>query len=992
MFDSMLKAHCSPVKYTLKIILICIIFMCAIWPFGGALFAQEDEMAIQVSQLISEYRADRRGPYLDIKWFCDDSTMREAKDPCPDEIGGVQHARYKYPILTLRQKYHLFLDQILTGTEFYQFWDYPHHHSRVNQYLITDYLRGIDNGWILEKGQYYRGSKQIEDEKKWGQEFLEWLVSDQNRLSNNFLTIRQICRRLPHGEESKVLEDIRIYSMLLGNARPDFMDIRTRIHNDPQRSNLFDTQKWLDQYRAQLSEKELEYALLLLENLQSYYLTTGIEEVIRQMDQLPNSSQVCDGVYEFIEELNAPKSSTGQLGLQLLSEIRQAIESSKSPKDRVAYFDLSIVLENRLLSILSTAYSDVEKHLKVEGRTMLSSYRDHFCHLIEGVYGAGYIESWERDFLTKELDWLYGQKVNLKELSDYNQSVTKVLAWAISNLQSGFDEDLSLYRRFEPKVEGFLDNELRSTILLNYSQLLTAFKNHFNGLANVQRTYITGRGDEIIQGLNAGFAKGELVVITDKETIIEEDVTKIYAFHTPPKDLKPVAGILNVTEGNPLSHVQLLARNLGIPNAVLSGSLLEDLKKYNGQEVFYAVSPKGAVVLKLAAEMTEEETRLFEDKRQNQNRFHIPTDKLNLKPDTLLDLKHIRSSHSGKWCGPKAANLGQLKSFFPEHVVEGVVIPFGVFKDHMDQEIPGLGESYWTFLRRIFKDKERMKANNIDAKEIDCIVLQELGMLRDHILNMPLKPTLVRQLEKSFREVMGESLGKLPVFLRSDTNMEDLPNFSGAGLNLTLFNVVSKEKILHGIKQVWASPYSERSYQWRQQLLSNPEEVYPSILIIPSVNVDKSGVIITTGLGNGTKEDITVSFSKGVGGAVDGQMAETYLIRKNGYEQLVMPLRETKYRTIPPSGGSKFEYVKERQPLLNKGERRALKDMADKIKTTMDEVSRKDDVYDIELGILGEKLWLFQVRPFVENDESTAANYLSKIDPELSETLIDLDP
>ena len=92
------------------------------------------------------------------------------------------------------------------------------------------------------------------------------------------------------------------------------------------------------------------------------------------------------------------------------------------------------------------------------------------------------------------------------------------------------------------------------------------------------------------------------------------------------------------------------------------------------------------------------------------------------------------------------------------------------------------------------------------------------------------------------------------------------------------------------------------------------------------------------------------------------------------------------------SGGSKFEYVKERQPLLNKGERRALKDMADKIKTTMDEVSRKDDVYDIELGILGEKLWLFQVRPFVENDESTAANYLSKIDPELSEILIDLDP
>ena len=34
--------------------------------------------------------------------------------------------------------------------------------------------------------------------------------------------------------------------------------------------------------------------------------------------------------------------------------------------------------------------------------------------------------------------------------------------------------------------------------------------------------------------------------------------------------MKPVAGIASVSEGNLVSHVQLLARNLGIPNAVLS--------------------------------------------------------------------------------------------------------------------------------------------------------------------------------------------------------------------------------------------------------------------------------------------------------------------------------------------------------------------------------------------------------------------------------------
>jgi len=58
----------------------------------------------------------------------------------------------------------------------------------------------------------------------------------------------------------------------------------------------------------------------------------------------------------------------------------------------------------------------------------------------------------------------------------------------------------------------------------------------------------------------------------------------IYLMVHPPSNLKPVAGIATVTEGNSVSHVQLLARNLGIPNAVISEDLLRDLKKYQDQQ------------------------------------------------------------------------------------------------------------------------------------------------------------------------------------------------------------------------------------------------------------------------------------------------------------------------------------------------------------------------------------------------------------------------
>ena len=58
------------------------------------LTAQEFTTA-QIKKQIEDFKKDPRGPYQRIRWFCDDGTMREPKDPCPDAVGGVQHASYK---------------------------------------------------------------------------------------------------------------------------------------------------------------------------------------------------------------------------------------------------------------------------------------------------------------------------------------------------------------------------------------------------------------------------------------------------------------------------------------------------------------------------------------------------------------------------------------------------------------------------------------------------------------------------------------------------------------------------------------------------------------------------------------------------------------------------------------------------------------------------------------------------------------------------------
>ncbi|MEP3836114.1 MAG: PEP/pyruvate-binding domain-containing protein, partial [Algibacter sp.] len=457
----------------------------------------------------------------------------------------------------------------------------------------------------------------------------------------------------------------------------------------------------------------------------------------------------------------------------------------------------------------------------------------------------------------------------------------------------------------------------------------------------------------------------------------------IYIFQRPPADLKPVAGIATVSEGNMVSHVQLLARNLGIPNAALSDDNLKSLKKYHGTKVFYAVSNKGTIIMKAEKDMTDTERLLFVKKERNAEKIEVPVENIKLTETNILNMRDVDATDSGQLCGPKAANLGQLKKMFPDQVVEGLVIPFGIFKEHMNQKMPNQDVSYWVFLNRMFAEAEKMRVNGVSESQVENYQLQELEILRKAIKVMPLNPDFISQLERQFTSVLGKDLGEIPVFLRSDTNMEDLKDFTGAGLNLTLFNVADKNKIIEGIKDVWASPYTERSFKWRQKYLLNPENVFPSILVIPSVDVDYSGVLITKGISNGEENDLTVAFSRGAGGAVDGQSAETYLIHINGGTRFLAPAREPYYNRLPITGGTEKKSATFETPILNQQNISEIRNLAKTIRATLPTETNSDygGAYDVELGFKDDKLWLFQIRPFVENKKALSSGYLESITP-----------
>jgi hypothetical protein len=125
-----------------------------------------------ITEQIAVFKNDVRGPYKDIRWFCKDGSVRQPKDPCPLEIGpGVQHARYKDVVENIGKKNHVFLGQILAYSTNQEFWDSQNHNSRIKQYQLDKYLRSVDDGWVLQKAQYYRGAVQVEDEEAWGIDF-----------------------------------------------------------------------------------------------------------------------------------------------------------------------------------------------------------------------------------------------------------------------------------------------------------------------------------------------------------------------------------------------------------------------------------------------------------------------------------------------------------------------------------------------------------------------------------------------------------------------------------------------------------------------------------------------------------------------------------------------------------------------------------------------------------------------------------------------------
>jgi hypothetical protein len=943
---------------------------------GFALQAGDNE---QYREWIEDMKTQPRGPFKELRWFCKDGTVFPPKEfACRDHGGGHQHGVWNERTVTLRDADYL-IANLLAGFDPEATMAQPGFLDFYNQLLIEKFLLEVDNGWILRKARFYRGAIQEEDERAGARALLVSLSAEPEWIGLRYPALRIGSRLLSHGQDTASVQKVRQVSASLSDLDPDFKTLRGKIHGAPEAS---DAERVRD-YASQVKDPELrkKYDDLASE-IDAIYTAVPLPE------KLESSARIFSGGPWLQDILTAAAGKLRADGAprhqylvtaQLLADLRDALPRIVNPSARLRVIDLSLAVENANFATTASLREQMPEMSRRERLELLAA-------AVEAAYGTGMINQRGRTELRNSLAALDANTVQLETYMQVLGYLARVPGWGTQGLRFQFYESVQKLAEIEPLALHFIPDQLRGSPLLFFSQLLDSLLQDANRLAGVQHKLFGREVGVGFRALNPGLARGVLHAdpALDEHAAFAAD--GIYLLPETIADLPPVAGIMTAGEGNPLSHIQLLARNLGIPNVGVDEALLGEIRQHDGETVVLAVSPAGLV--ELSAAEPRWEAVFGEDKADPGAVIRPDLDKLDLEVREILSLDELRADDSGRTVGPKAAKLGELRHQYPDAVAPGVAIPFGVFREQvLDQPYGDSGKTVFEWMVEEYGRQQRLPENSPQRQAMAEAFRTELyELIAGTRLDAGFREELRQALQAAFGP--GEDYG---VFIRSDTNVEDLPGFTGAGLNLTLPNVTGFDAIVAGIPRVWASPFTARAFAWRQSHMEHPEHVYPAVLLLRSVPNEKSGVMVTQDIDTGDRSVLSVAVNEGVGGAVDGQSAESLRIDTRDGSVRVLAMATAPWRRMPaPGGGVEKLPVSGNDSVLQPDEIRQLIALARELPQRFPAIT--DDAgnpapADIEFGFLDGRLQLFQLRPFLESRQARGSSYLNQMDQALAGSL-----
>lgn len=445
--------------------------------------------------------------------------------------------------------------------------------------------------------------------------------------------------------------------------------------------------------------------------------------------------------------------------------------------------------------------------------------------------------------------------------------------------------------------------------------------------------------NQVYLALNTGSAVGRIHIIDKLDDTVEIGDNEILILRELPQSLPPVRGIIVAKPSSPLSHVNILAHGWGIPNIYIKDAD----KLFRGLNTYW---------MKLDARSSDYTLERVTSSEDIPNPPDDQVPPVNLTTTKLAPLGAMRKRDSISY-GSKAANLGEMLN----KRVPGVTIPdgFGIPFHWYDKFMQDNG----------LDDVILKLTDNNDFVHNPRIRRQKLAEFRQTIIGGKFDDAL----KKEILERWHTQLGGKPVFVRSSSNSEDLPNFSGAGLYSSVANVIDDESLITAVKKVWASLWNFDAYEARVRNYVSQTDVYMSALVQIGINMKKGGVMITKDPFNARARNVV--YISAVCGhnskVVDNAGIPEQLLYSAAANSVTVKTLSQQQNALEFDEKGDLRPTRETcagpdQRVLTNAEARALAKAALAIKKAFG----GSVAQDIEWGIIDRKIFIVQSRPYID--------------------------
>ena len=207
-----------------------------------------------------------------------------------------------------------------------------------------------------------------------------------------------------------------------------------------------------------------------------------------------------------------------------------------------------------------------------------------------------------------------------------------------------------------------------------------------------------------------------------------------------------------------------------------------------------------------------------------------------------------------------------------------------------------------------------------------------------------------------------QSLPELVVAVRSSAVDEDGAAASFAGQHETYLNIVGADAILQAVARCWDSARSERALEYRRQQGLSVNHLQLAVLVQQLVASDVSAVVFSANPITGSREEIMINASWGLGESIVGGTVtpDTFIVSKSDLAVTSRTVGDKQRMTVSVPGGTSEVDVPRflrAQTSLNDDQAIEMAQLALTLETTMGRP------VDIECAFAGEKLYLLQCRP-----------------------------